>query len=162
MGQEPGTDTPGISDFRAPQITVAQSACYRIADLAIDVGRARVTRDDLEVALPKLSLDLLLALVEGAPNLVSIDGLMERVWPGLVVSPETVSQRVKLLRASLGDDQKQPRYIAGVRGRGYRLLPVVSRIEPASGATSNSVVIPVRSASTDESPAFAMDDARDG
>ena len=52
---------------------------------------------------------------------------MERL-AGLVVSPETVSQRVKLLRDALGDDSKSPRYIAVVRLRGYRLVPVVARL----------------------------------
>jgi hypothetical protein len=56
---------------------------------------------------------------------VSIDVLMERVWPGLVVGLDTVSQRVKLVREALGDDAEQPRYIATVRGRGYRMVPKV-------------------------------------
>ena len=86
-----GTDTLGTPDFRTSQLEETQSACYRIDDLVIDVGRARVTRDETEVALPKLSFDVLLVLVEGAPNLVSIDHLMERVWPGVVVNPETAS-----------------------------------------------------------------------
>ena len=89
MGQETGAGTSG-TPLAGTQIHP------RIDDLVIDVGRARVTRDDVEVALPKLSFDLLLALVEAAPDLVSIESLMERVWPGVVVSPETVSQRVKL------------------------------------------------------------------
>ena len=149
MGQEPGAGTSGTP------LAGTQSACYRIDDLVIDVGRARVTRDDVEVALPKLSFDLLLALVEAAPDLVSIESLMERVWPGVVVSPETVSQRVKLVRDALGDDPKQPRYIAGVRGRGYRLLPQVSRIDPSSGLTVTAVpavpaAIPDTSVAPDE------------
>src|SRR5690606_7325869 len=57
------------------------------------------------------------------------DELMRRVWPGLVVSPETVSQRVKLVRQALGDEAAAPRYIAGIRGRGYRLVPPVSVID---------------------------------
>ena len=44
---------------------------------------------------------------------------------GVVVNPETVSQRVKLVRDALEDDPHAPRYIAGVRGRGYRMLPPV-------------------------------------
>ena len=51
---------------------------------------------------------------------------MTQVWPGLVVSPETVNKRVNLLREALGDDPREPRYIAGVRSRGYRLIAVVS------------------------------------
>lgn len=105
------------------QRNAAQGAAqYQVADLLIDVGLQRVTRAGAEISLPKLSFDLLLVLIRAAPNVVSNDELMAQVWPGIVVSPETVSQRVKLLRDALGDDPHNPRYIAGLRGRGYRLL----------------------------------------
>jgi TolB-like protein/DNA-binding winged helix-turn-helix (wHTH) protein len=104
---------------------------YRVDDLVVDTGCALVTRSGTEVPLPKLSFDLLLALIEAAPRIVTTDELMERVWPGLVVSPETISQRVKLLRGALDDDPKQPRYIASVRSRGYRLIAPVAPLEEA-------------------------------
>jgi serine/threonine-protein kinase len=102
-----------------------QPAGYRVDDLIIDLGRQRVTRGNEGIPLPGLSFDLLLALVRAAPNLLSNEQLMERVWPRLVVNSETVSQRVMLVRNALGDDPHTPRYIAGVRGRGYRVLPPV-------------------------------------
>jgi transcriptional activator of cad operon len=102
--------------------------CRRVGDLTVDLVRRRLLRGGRECRLPKLSFDLLAALVEAAPDIVSIDSLMSRVWPGLVVAPETVVQRVKLLRAALGDDPKQPRYIEGVRGHGYRVVAEVSRV----------------------------------
>jgi TolB-like protein/DNA-binding winged helix-turn-helix (wHTH) protein/lipoprotein NlpI len=110
---------------------------YRVGDLWIDVGRQQVTRAGDVIALPKLSYDMLITLIREAPNLVSNDTLMERVWPKLVVSPETVSQRVKLLRDALGDDPRKPRYIEGLRGRGYRLIPTVEPdpIPPIAAAT---------------------------
>jgi len=33
---------------------------------------------------------------------------MTQVWAGLVVNPETVSQRIKLLRDALNDDPGRP------------------------------------------------------
>jgi DNA-binding winged helix-turn-helix (wHTH) protein len=98
---------------------------YRVGDLTIDVGRQRVMRGESVIALPRLSYELLMALVRAAPNLLSLDALMEQVWPKVVVSPETLSQRVKLLRDALGDDPRAPRYVEGLRGRGYRLIPTV-------------------------------------
>ena len=64
--------------------------------------------------------------MRAAPDLVSLDDLMQRMWPCLVVGVETVSQRVMKLRAALADDSKEPRYIVGVRGRGYRLVALVT------------------------------------
>jgi TolB-like protein/DNA-binding winged helix-turn-helix (wHTH) protein/Tfp pilus assembly protein PilF len=103
---------------------------YRVGDLLVDAGRGQVSRGEHELALPKLSLNLLIALVRAAPNLLTMDEIMDQIWPGIVVSPETLTQRVKLLRDSLGDDPKSPRYIGGVRGRGYRIVAEVSAFEP--------------------------------
>jgi DNA-binding winged helix-turn-helix (wHTH) protein len=110
---------------------------YEISDLVIDLARQRVTRAAAEIALPKLSFDLLLVLIRAAPAVLSNDELMAQVWPGLVVSPETVSRRVKLLRDALGDEPRAPRYIAGLRGRGYRLIPEVRSVEDAAPRLSS-------------------------
>jgi TolB-like protein/DNA-binding winged helix-turn-helix (wHTH) protein len=104
---------------------------FRIGDLIVDTGLLRVTRDGVDIALPKLSFDLLLALIRAAPNVLSNEELTRLVWPGLVVTPETVSQRVKLVRDALGDDPRSPRYIAGLRGRGYSILPPVTLLVDA-------------------------------
>lgn len=110
---------------------------YRVDDLIVDVRRQRVARGNEKIALSPLSYDLLLALLHAAPDLVSLDELMQRVWPDLVVSPETVSQRVKLLRHALGDNAGSPRYIAGVRGRGYRLIAAVNAMDPSDAPGPN-------------------------
>src|SRR5262245_37134959 len=102
-------------------VSAATPMTYRVGDLLVDVERGLVKRDGHEIVLGKVSFDLLLALVRGAPGFVGVDSLMRQVWAGTVVSPETVTQRVKLLRSALDDDAKEPRYIAGLRGRGYRL-----------------------------------------
>lgn len=101
----------------------------RVGDLEIDVGLQRVVRDGVQVPLPKLSFDLLLVLVRAAPNFIPHRELLARVWPGLVVADKTVSQRVKLLRDALGDNPNSPRYIAGLRGRGYRLIVPVQPLD---------------------------------
>lgn len=106
-----------------------------MGDLELEPGLHRLRQAGKPVELPGLSYDLLLALIDAAPNFVSNEELMTRVWKGLVVSPETVTQRVKLLRDALGDDPKQPRYIEGLRGRGYRLIPPVQAWSGAAPAT---------------------------
>ena len=106
---------------------------YQVDDLYIDVGRGTVCRDGAEVELSQLSFSLLLRLVEADGGIVTLETLMSDVWPGVVVTPETVSQRIKIVRNALGDDAQKPRYIAGVRGRGYRIVARISRLD--SGAT---------------------------
>jgi TolB-like protein/DNA-binding winged helix-turn-helix (wHTH) protein len=112
---------------------------YLVADLRVDVGRQCVSRGEVDVALPNLSFRLLVALIHGAPNVVSNDRLMELVWPGQVVSPETLNKRVKMLRDALGDDVRDPRYVAGVRSRGYRLIATVETAAAAIAAASTQL-----------------------
>ena len=119
---------------------------YRLGDLTIDTGRQLVSRADDPIALPKLSYDLLLVLVRAAPNVVSLDELMRLVWPGIIVNPETISQRVKLLRDALGDDPRVPRYIAGLRGRGYQIVAAVKEIDENLAASPVSSSTPTASA----------------
>lgn len=121
-----------------PDLPATPSA-WQAGDLRVDTGTQKVVRAGVPVELPPLSFDLLLALLRAAPNFVSNDELMSSVWKGLVVSPETVTQRVKLLRDALGDDPRQPRYIEGLRGRGYRMIPAVSQTEPHRPEVIHSV-----------------------
>ena len=114
--------------MKGSQSTAKESAKYRVADLLIDVGLREVTRADERIDVGRLTFELLLALVEQAPNVLSHDEIIDRVWQGRATSPETVTQRVKLLRDALSDDAEKPRYIALVRGQGYRLLPPCQRI----------------------------------
>jgi len=58
--------------------------------------------------------------------LISHDDLIDQIWgPKRVITPDNLSQRMKILRQSLGDDSNQPIYIEGMRGEGYRLVPEV-------------------------------------
>ncbi len=103
---------------------------FKFADLELDSGRRQLSRQHAPVKLSKLSFRLLEVLLEAAPNLVSHEDLVEKVWgPHRVVSPNSLSQRIAILRRNLGDNANTPAYIEGVRGEGYRLIPAVT-VEP--------------------------------
>jgi transcriptional activator of cad operon len=69
---------------------------------------------------------LLLCLAEHAGEVVSIDDLLDQVWSDVIVAPDSVYQAVTSLRRLLGDDPKQPTYIATVPRLGYRMVATVS------------------------------------
>ena len=112
---------------------VRQPSAYRFADLTLHVGQHRLERDGKPIELGRLTYALLVALVESAPNVLTHDELVRTVWGGRSTTPETVTQRVKLLRDALGDDAQRPSYIGLVRGGGYRLSP------PSSAWTSRAL-----------------------
>jgi len=68
---------------------------------------------------------LLLCLAEHAGEVVSIDDLLTKVWSEVSVSPDSVYQAVASLRRLLGDDPRQPTYIATVPRLGYRMVATV-------------------------------------
>jgi TolB-like protein/DNA-binding winged helix-turn-helix (wHTH) protein len=103
-------------------------ARYRINDLVLDSGLRRVTRGDQVLTLGALTFDLLLALAECSPSMATYDQLVEQVWQGREVSPETIAQRAKLLRVALSEDAKSPRYFEPIRGKGYRLVADAERL----------------------------------
>jgi TolB-like protein/DNA-binding winged helix-turn-helix (wHTH) protein/Flp pilus assembly protein TadD len=109
---------------------------YRMADIHIDPGTRQVRRGETVLQLPGLSFDLLLALLRRAPNMVNSDELMREVWAGRVVNDETVAKRVELVRDALGDDSRESRYIAVVRGRGYR---IVANVEPVGALPASAI-----------------------
>jgi TolB-like protein/DNA-binding winged helix-turn-helix (wHTH) protein/tetratricopeptide (TPR) repeat protein len=116
---------------------------YRVGDLLVDMRLRRVTRDGIDLGIVGRSFELLVALAGAAPRVVANEELMDRVWAGLVVNPETLTQRVKLLRKALADDAEHPRYVAVLRGFGYRIAATVETLtelpEPAAaGRTSAS------------------------
>lgn len=112
------------------------SGSHRIlefADLTLDTRQRAVFRDVARIPMPGLTYELLLALVEGAPAVLTHDDLAGRVWRGRLLAPETLSQRVLLLRRALGDSAETPRYLRVVRGVGYQLVPPV-RARPSAVA----------------------------
>lgn len=113
---------------------------YEFSDLSLDLDRHLLTRGGEAVKLTSLSFKALQVLVQAAPALISHDELIDRIWgPERVITLDNLSQRMKTLRQSLGDDPNEPRYIEGVRGEGYRLVPEV-RIR-SSGTTQRDSVL---------------------
>jgi TolB-like protein/DNA-binding winged helix-turn-helix (wHTH) protein len=84
-----------------------------------------MSQGNKSVRLEARTMGLLLCLAERAGALVSVDELLDRVWKGVVVTPDSVYQAVASLRRLLGDDAKQPAYIETVPRLGYRLVATV-------------------------------------
>ncbi len=75
----------------------------------------RLLRDGQPVLVGARAFDVLCVLVENAGQLVTKQGLLDAVWPGLVVEENNLQVHVSSLRRILGADT-----IATVPGRGYR------------------------------------------
>jgi DNA-binding winged helix-turn-helix (wHTH) protein len=81
---------------------------------------------DKPVRLGSRALDILIALVEHAGDLVSKRDLVEIVWPDTVVVEANLTVHVAALRRALGDGHAGNRYIVTSPGRGYRFVAAVT------------------------------------
>jgi DNA-binding winged helix-turn-helix (wHTH) protein len=73
------------------------------------------------------ALDILVALVERAGELVSKAELMARVWPDIFVDAGNLKVQIAALRRALRDGEDGNRYIFTVAGRGYWFVAPVVR-----------------------------------
>ncbi len=109
---------------------------YVLADLEVDTSRHRVTIGGHEVSLSSLELRLLAVLLEADGRVLSRDRLLDALYGQAEgdVADRAIDVYVKRLREKLGDDPDAPRYVATVRGAGYRAAgPVERRDERPSG-----------------------------
>ena len=97
----------------------------RIGVWRVTPSSGQISRAGETVRVEARSMRLLLCLAERAGQVVSIDDLLEQVWAGVIVTPDSVYQAVTSLRRQLGDDPKNPTYIATVPRLGYRMVAEV-------------------------------------
>lgn len=107
----------------------APPATLVMGDLALDPGRHRATVGGREIALSALELRLLQVLLEADGRVLSRDRLLDALYGQAEgdVADRAIDVYVKRLREKLGDDPDAPRYVATVRGAGYRAAGPVER-----------------------------------
>ncbi len=89
--------------------------------LRVEPAARRVFLDGEEVALTQREFDLLAYLAARPGRVFSRDQLMEAVWEyPFFTDTSTVTVHIRRLRAKLGDDSAEPRFIETVWGVGYR------------------------------------------
>jgi len=72
---------------------------------------------------------VLLFLLRSPHRLIKKDELLDAVWSDCAVSDNSLTRSIALLRRLLGDDTREPRYIATVPTVGYRFLCDVQVVE---------------------------------
>lgn len=108
---------------------------YRFSDFTLSPKQRRLVRDGQEVPLIPRYFDLLLLLVERRHEAVHRQEIFDRVWTDAVVSESALSQAVRTIRRTLGDDSREPRFIRTVSRHGYQfVLPVIEEEEDVPAA----------------------------
>jgi transcriptional activator of cad operon len=98
----------------------------RIGAWRVNPTSGQISRDGQTARVEARTMRLLMCLAEHAGEIVSVDDLLNQIWPEVHVSPDSVYQAVTSLRRLLGDDPKDPTYIETVPRLGYRMVATVS------------------------------------
>ena len=117
---------------RAPGTSAPRTLAH--ADLVMDLDRYEVTRAGETIELTRVEFRLLQTLLEADGRVLTRDRLLDAVYGDdqSEVMDRTIDVHIGRLRDKLGDDAEAPRYVATVRGVGYR----AARAEtPGSGIT---------------------------
>jgi transcriptional activator of cad operon len=131
-----------MSDWSHP-IKKRDSPAIRIGAWRVEATREQISKDGATVKLERRSMQLLLCLAEQPGRIFSVEELLDRVWAGVIVTPDSVYHAVASLRRILGDDANEPTYITNIPRRGYSLVaPVVPWIDPPETAVENTPALP--------------------
>jgi adenylate cyclase len=90
---------------------------YEFVGHSLDLGRGRLQRGQVDVALRPKSLALLIYLLENPGRVVDKEELIAAVWPTSIVTDDSLSQCLKDIRAALGAAAEG--FIRTVPRRGY-------------------------------------------
>jgi TolB-like protein/DNA-binding winged helix-turn-helix (wHTH) protein/Tfp pilus assembly protein PilF len=113
---------------------------FQLGGYQVEPSRLRVTIDGVEVRLEAKVMLVLVYLAEHAGRVVSREEFEEQLWPGRVVTEDSVTKAIAKLRRVFEDDAHEPRVIETVPKSGYRLIADVARIDqPVEDAGAASV-----------------------
>jgi len=123
---------------------------YRFGDFIVSPQRRALARRDAELALIPRYFDLLVYLIEHRHEAVHRRDIFDHVWNDVVVSDSALSQAIRTIRRTLGDDSREPRYIRTISRHGYRFVfegvveePDDAVVDGAQGASRAEPDVPV-------------------
>jgi DNA-binding winged helix-turn-helix (wHTH) protein len=102
---------------------------YRFLDWRYQPERRRLIGPAGEVRLKPLSDRLLRRLLDTPGAVLAREHLIEQVWTRREVNDEVLSRAIAELRALLGDDAREPRFVETLSKGGYRWIAPVTRAD---------------------------------
>ncbi len=127
---------------------------FRFDAFELDAQRRTLRRSGADVELRPLAFDALSCLVRHAGQVVTKDELITAVWPGLVVTDDSIARCISDIRRALGDVEQK--IIKTVPRRGYTLAvpveleePRLAASEPAGLAGARTEAVPAGPEATD-------------
>jgi len=114
----------------------------RADDLVVDLWSQECARGDEPLSLSPTEFDLLAFLMTRPSVTVASETIVRRVWEFPPADHRNALRIVvNRLRRKLGDDASEPRFIAAIRGSGYRFVERVTEVADSMGDGADHVDI---------------------
>ncbi|MDX1455530.1 MAG: winged helix-turn-helix domain-containing protein [Gammaproteobacteria bacterium] len=107
-----------------------------LGEWRVDAIKGELCRGDEVRSLPPQPMAVLLALAESEDHVLTRQQLLDSVWNDRPGADESLTRSIADLRAALGDESGNPRYIRTLPRRGYQLLESPQAAEPATESTT--------------------------
>ena len=122
--------------------TGTSAVIFRFDRFQADDTAFRLTADGAPVPVEPKALRLLLYLIENRGRLVRKQELLDAVWADAAVTESALTRSIGLLRKTLEDDSREPRFIETVPTAGYRFI---AQVESAPTPELTTATQPPRS-----------------
>jgi DNA-binding winged helix-turn-helix (wHTH) protein/Tol biopolymer transport system component len=112
------------SDTAAPA-SPESPGTYTFGEFTLEVAARKLLRGGIATPVPSRAFDVLVYLLERREQLVQKNELIDAIWADVVVTDDSLTHAISVLRRALGDERGHPKYIETVPRRGYRFIGAV-------------------------------------
>jgi TolB-like protein/tetratricopeptide (TPR) repeat protein len=107
------------------------NGAFRFGRFELHLRARELRKDGVRIRLQDQPFELLAMMLERPAEALTRDELRRRLWPdGTFVDFEHgLNAAVKRLRAALGDNAEQPRFVETLHRHGYRFIGAVERLD---------------------------------
>ena len=95
---------------------------FKIGDFTIDKDNRTVLIDDYAIDFTKIEFEIFIYLVENKNKISSREQILNASSLDFNTKNRTIDMHISNIRAKIGDDSKNPKYIKSVWGIGYKFV----------------------------------------
>lgn len=95
---------------------------FKLGDFTIDKDNRTVLIDDYAIDFTKIEFEIFIYLVENKNKISSREQILNATSLDFNTKNRTIDMHISNIRAKIGDDSKNPKYIKSVWGIGYKFV----------------------------------------
>ena len=95
---------------------------FKVGDFTIDKDNRAVLIDDYAIDFTKIEFEIFIYLVENKNKISSREQILNATSLDFNTKNRTIDMHISNIRAKIGDDSKNPKYIKSVWGIGYKFV----------------------------------------